>query len=197
MATHTDTLARIYAKSLFEMATAAGGDRAVEESVDELEQIAAANSDPAVARFFSSPMVAKSRRKELLKTVFSGKISDLTLRFLLVLNANDRLNHFPAIVVAFRQMLEQARGRIDVEVITAGPLGAEQVALLKQKIQSVIGREPLIEQSVDPSMIGGVKIRVGDRLIDGSVAGRLRRMRHALLTAGDAAVRLKSDSIAV
>jgi F-type H+-transporting ATPase subunit delta len=196
MSTYTDTLAKIYAKSLFEMATAAGGDRAVEETVDELEQIVAGYSNPAIEGLFSPGLLAKARRHDLLKQAFGGKITDLTLRFLLVLNANDRLSHFRPVVGAFRQLLEQARGRMEVEVITAGALGDEQLSMLKQKIQAVLGREPLIQQSVEPAMIGGLKVKIGDRLIDGSVSGRLRRMRHSLLTNGDAAIRLKAGAIA-
>jgi F-type H+-transporting ATPase subunit delta len=195
MSNHADALARIYARSLFEMAMAAGGDPAVEEALDELEQIVAAQADPAFARFIGSAMIAKSRRKELLQKAFKGRVSDLTLRFLLVLNANNRLSRFNSIVAAFNELHEQHYGRMPVEIITAGPLGDEQLQMLKQKIQAVLGSEPILHQSVDPSMIGGLKVKVGDRLIDGSVSGRLRRMRHGLLTTGQAAVRQRTASV--
>ncbi len=178
------------------MAMAAGGEAAVQSTLDEMKDLVSAHDDLWFKRLFTTAMIAKGKRREVLEKAFRGRISDLMLRFLLVLNANDRLGHFRGIADGFNEMLEEHRGRTPVEVITAGALGHEQVEMIKSRIQAVLGREPILHQSVDPRMIGGLKIKLGDRLIDGSVAGRMRRMRHALLTQGDADIRQRAETIA-
>ena len=83
----TDALANIYARSLFELATDAGGDEKVTEIADEIEQICElAVSNKEIGVFFSSPIIDNNKRGEALSAIFSNRVTDLTLRFLLVLN---------------------------------------------------------------------------------------------------------------
>lgn len=190
MATETDALAQVYARSLFELAQEAGGTDKVLEIADELSQVCEmSRADSSFREFLASPIVDVARRGESLRRIFADRITDLTLRFLLVLNKKGRLSHLEPITGAYDLHVHTAFGRIEVDVITPAPMAAEHLEPIKQRIQAALGREPILYQSTDPSMIGGIKLRIGDQLIDGSVANRLRRIRQNLLTSGSARVR--------
>lgn len=178
----TDALAQIYAKSLFELAGQAGGTEKVIEIGDELGQLAALlKSDKELGEFFASPIIDKAKRGESLRRMFADRITDLTLRFLLVLNQKERLGHFPMIRAAFDGLVLEAANRVEVEIYTPAPLGEPQLESIRSRIQEAIGKTPILVPGTDEAMIGGLKLRIGDQLIDGSVATQLRRVRQSLL----------------
>jgi F-type H+-transporting ATPase subunit delta len=180
---HTDALAQIYAKSLYELADAAGGPDKIVEIEDELEQICElARADTSFREFLASPIIDVNRRAE-------DRITDLTLRFMLVLNAKGRAGHMETINTAYSQLVQAAHDRVEVDLFTPGPLGDEQVETIKQRIQQAIGKEPILHHYTEPDMQGGLTLRIGDQLIDGSVATRIRRMRQNLLTSGSTDMR--------
>jgi F-type H+-transporting ATPase subunit delta len=181
MPTHTDALASTYARSLFELAEAAGGQAKITEVAGELEQIVELMREQREFReFLASPVIDKVKREQSLRQIFQNRITDLVLRFLLVLNGNGRLNHLEPIGAAFDSLVQEAYGRIEVDVFTAAPLGREQIDALAKQIKAALDRDPVLHPYTEPSMIGGVKLRIGDQLIDGSVATRLKRMRRDL-----------------
>ena len=182
METHTDALAQIYAKSLFELAQEAGGRDKIIEVGEELGQIGdLVGGDEAIAEFLASPIISTARRRESLLRIFADKVTDLTLRFLLVLNAKGRLGHFGPISRAYGEMVQEALGRIDIDLHTPAPLGDEQAETIRRRIGEALRLEPILHRYTDESMIGGLKLRIGDQLIDGSIASRLRRLREELL----------------
>ncbi len=185
-----DALAQVYAKSLFDLAQQAGGREKIEEVSDELEQIVELmRSDRKLREFLSSPVIDEKKRQASLQRMFANRVTDLTLRFLLVLNDRHRLGHLESISEAFSHLVQEAFGRIEVDVYTATPLEANQRAAITQRIRDALGREPVIHPYVDRSLIGGVRLRIGDQLIDGSVVSSLRKLRQTLLTSGSAVVR--------
>lgn len=196
MATHTDALAKVYARSLYDLANEAGGHDKIVEVGDELEQICELSRGAQVfGEFLTSPIIDSAGRGKSVRAIFDGRITDLTLRFLLVLNDKGRLAHLESITTAYDQLVHDAFDRVEVDIFTPAPLGSEQIDSIKQRIQSVLDRQPVIYSYTDPSMIGGIKLRIGDQLIDGSVASRLRRMRHNLLVGGSSAVRERAEHI--
>ena len=92
-------------------------------------------------------------------------------------------------------MVHEAFGRVEVDVFTPSTLDPEQVRSLEQRIGTALKKEPVVYTYTDPDMIGGLKLRIGDQLIDGSVAARLRRIRQGLLTSGSSAIRQRFDRI--
>jgi F-type H+-transporting ATPase subunit delta len=191
-----DALAQTYARSLFELVQAKGGQGAIESTLGELEDILElARSSPNLSEFFASPAVPAARRRESLKRMFKGRISDHTCHFLLVLNDKGRLAHLPSIAAAFDAMVQEHFGRVEVDVYTAGPISADELRAIKDRFQRAIGKEAIIHPYTDGSMLGGVKIRIGDRLIDGSVATQLRRMKEQLHSSGSAALRASTERI--
>ncbi len=191
-----DALAQIYARSLYDLADKAGGRGKIEEVAGELEQVCElVRADRSFQQFLNSPIIDRSKRAAALRRIFHEHVTDLVLRFLLVLNAKGRLGHLEAIGDAFDSLVQEAFGRIEVDVYTPEALRTEQIRSLGKRIGQALGKEPILYTYTDPALIGGVALRIGDQLIDGSVAGRLRRMRQALLSAGSSAIRRRAGQI--
>jgi F-type H+-transporting ATPase subunit delta len=190
-----DAVARVYAQSLLELADAAGGDEKIVETGGELGVIAEMiRDDSEVAEFLRSPIVDSEKRAESLRRIFEGRVSDLVLRFMLVLNGKGRLGEFGSMASGYDQLVNERMGRVEVDVMTVdGALAPDQLALLGEKVKAKLGQEPVFHQYADESLIGGLVLRVGDQLIDGSVRGQLRRMREELLAAGSTRVRAGAD----
>lgn len=185
-----DALSRLYAASLFELAQAEGGQAKIEEVLAELEDVLElGRADFSFGEFLSSRIVTVVDRAASLDRIFKGRISDLTLRFLQVVNEKDRLSHLPAIAASFDEINQHAFGRVEVDVYTAAPLDQEELNTIRNRLQVVLGKPPVIRAYVEPTMIGGVKMQIGDQLIDASIAAELRRMRDRLATSGAAELR--------
>lgn len=190
MMNQSDALAQVYAKSLFGLAQDAGGRDKIEEVSDELEQVSELlRGDRKLREFMGSPIIDQDKRRESMQRIFQNRVTDLTLRFLLVLNDRGRLSHLESISEAFGHLVQEAFGRVEVDVFTAAPLDGGQLAQITERIRQALGREPVVHPYVDSSLIGGVRLRVGDQLIDGSVASSLRRLKQSLMTGGGAALR--------
>lgn len=197
MATATaDPVASVYAEALVELADEAGAQTKVADIEAELnELIGFVERDPAFAAFLESPIISTDDRRKSLEAIFRARISDLLLHFLFVLNAAGRLGHLHAIAIAYRQITLRMAGRVEVEVFAAEPLSAEVQESVRRSLASSLGADPILNVTVDPSLIGGLKIRLGDTLIDASVATRLRQMRDALRGNGSQAVRDRFSSL--
>lgn len=189
-----DALASIYAKSLFELAEAKGGRAAVEDCLSELEDILElARSNPKFGELLSSRALPSASRSASLDRIFKGRVSDLTYKFLQVVNNKDRLAYLPPIAGAFDSIAQAKFGRVEVDVFTVEPLPADQVSRLRDQLSSKLGKEVILHPYVDGNMIGGVKFRIGDQLIDGSIETKLRSMRDQLNVQGLANLRGKID----
>ena len=192
-----DAVAQVYARSLFELAYEAGGLPVIETSSLELEEIAGLmDGDARFGEFMRSIVIPVERKRETLRQIFGeDRVSDLVLRFLLVLNDKERLGHLPEIAQAFRDLYWDMIGRIDVEATTAKPLEDAESQRVIELIRNAIGKEAVLRNKVDESMIGGLRLRIGDRLIDASVATRLARMRESLTKTGSETARARFESM--
>lgn len=185
-----DALARLYARSLFELASTDGGQSRIEEVLSELDQVLElARTDTRFAEFLSSRILPSKKRAESIQRIFQGSVSDLTLKFLQVLNMKDRLAHLPPIVAALDQMVQKEFGRIEVDVYTATPATPDELNSIRTRLQTLLGREPVLHAYTEPSMIGGLKLQIGDQLIDASLSANLRRLRDRLANEGSATIR--------
>lgn len=188
-------VATVYANALFELAKSAGGDAgasAMGEEVSALCEIVRA--DARMRRFIESPVIGAEKRGKAIERMLKGRVSDRLLTFLLVLNRKGRLGALLAVGDAYDAALQQAFGKAEVDVYTvdgAAPSPESQQAM-RERIRAATGKDPVFHFYADPHMVGGVKFRIGDQLVDGSVATRLRRMRSALIEKGGARVRAAS-----
>lgn len=195
MATQTDAISTIYARSLYELAEGAGADK-VKEIAEELADIVElTRGDQTFGEFLQSPIIARDKRRQSLQLIFGDRVTDLTLRFLLVLNDKGRLPHLLSIVAAYDAMVDEAHGRIEVDMWTAAPMGDEQLETVTARIREALGKDPILHAYTDEAMMGGIKLRIGDQLVDGSIATRLRRMRQGLLRDGSSTMRARAASI--
>lgn len=191
-----DALARTYAASLYELSEARAGKAGVEECLGELEEILdLARGNARFSEFMSSRSVAAEARGRSIDKIFRGVVSDTTVKFLQVLNKKGRMSHLPAIVQAFDNIVQSKLGRVEVDAYTAEPLSAEGSERLRDQLARALSREVVIHAYTEPAMIGGVKLRIGDQLVDASVATRLRRMKDQLEGQGLSRLRTKFDSI--
>ena len=191
-----DALAFRYAKSLFELAEADGGRDRIEGVLAELESVLElARGDARFSEFFASRVLPAKSRAASIRAIFEARTDDLVLRFLLVLNDKGRLGHLAPIVGAFDHLAQERFGRIEVDVFTAAPLSGEDLASIKARLKGALGRDIVLHPYTDGSMIGGVKLRIGDQLIDGSVSTQLRRLKHRLAVDGLAEVRARASRI--
>lgn len=190
--TPPDALSEVYATSLFEVCQADGGDTAVQETLDELDAILSmAREDAAFNEFLASQVLSARDRSTSLRSIFEGKISNRTLTFLLVLNDKDRLARLPSLVQAFHEKAQEAFGRLEIDVHTAGPISSADLSTIRDRLAAALNKEVVAHHRHDPAMIGGLKLRFGDRLVDGSIATRVRRMRDQLGQDGAARVRAR------
>jgi F-type H+-transporting ATPase subunit delta len=174
----TRQLSRVYGEALL---NAAGPQAA--NVLDELETLIhdVFDRQPAIATTVGSPAVGRERREEVLRHTLQGRVSDTLFHFLLVLNRHQRLNILRQIAITARDILETRSGRIQIEVRSAVPLADDQQERLRQDLRTTLHREPVLHLHVDPDLIGGVLVRVGDRVYDATIRGRLDNLRTQLL----------------
>lgn len=185
-----DALSETYAQSIYELAQKQGGQSAVEQILGELEDVLElARSDAQFNEFLSSRVLKQSDRTKSLTGIFSGKVHDLTLKTLQVLNEKGRLSHLIPIVAALDVIVQREMGRVEVDLYTAAPVDSGELAKIKEQLNSSLGKEAIVHPYTDPSMIGGVRLQIGDKLIDASLQTRLRKMRDRLAEEGSSSLR--------
>ena len=172
-------IARVYARSLLELADRDGS--AAEILAELLELREASESSSELGRFIADPLIETDLRRHVLERMFRAKASDLLLDTLQVMNRKGRLQLLPALAEAYRQEWEVRRGRVEVTVATAVPLTESSRDRLQKALSSFTGLEAQLTETVDEGLIGGMVVRVGDRKVDTSVARELRRLGDRLL----------------
>lgn len=191
-----DALAKVYAKSLFELAHAQGGQANAESILGELEDIIElARQDKSFSELLASRLIDSTKRDASLERMFSGKVSPLTLNFLRQINRKGRLANLSQIASAMDEMVQNQFGRVEVDVFTATPIGAGELESVRKQLSDSLGKDVIMHPYTDSSMLGGIKLRVGDQLIDASIQAELRKMRDMLLNKGSAQVRSRSSDI--
>jgi F-type H+-transporting ATPase subunit delta len=172
-------LARTYSIALLD---AAGDDAPA--VLDELEEIVAdvLHAQPAFAELLASPAVSATEKARVIDEVFGGRTRPIVLNFLQVLNRHGRLGVLEPIVTQARTDLDRKQGKRRVTVRTAVPLDDAQQSALRERLSALIGgATPLLKLEIDPSLIAGMVVQVGDDVYDASVRTRLKRLRDRLI----------------
>ena len=171
-------VARVYAESLLALAEEQG---TADDVLDELDGLVALEErDPDVASFFASPLVGEGERRGAIEKSFRSRASDLVVDTLQVMNSKGRLELLPALAVAYGSALDVLRRRIDVEVTSAVALGDDSRQQLLDTLSRVTSREIRLAETVDPEVLGGIIVSLGDRKIDYSLATELRQLDDQL-----------------
>jgi len=176
-------IARVYAEALLNVAIKQNETDAVLEELRALvEEVLQAN--PTLADFFAHKAIGHDRMADLLNKVFRGRVSDTFDNFLMVLNDHDRLDLLRPILAAYRYLNNERKRRLIVQVRSAAPLLDQQRERLLQELRQAFQYEPVLESQIDPDMLGGLVVRVGDWLYDASVRTRLETLGNQLSERG-------------
>lgn len=173
-------LARRYAEALVDAAVKEGQADAAVQELDELVADVLVPF-PVFAQILASHRVAAGEKDRILSDVFQGRASDLVMRFLRVLNRHGRLELLAAAAREARLLWDRRNRRIPVSVRSAVPLNEDQVRALSDRLQGLVAGTPVLTATVDPGLIGGLVVQVGDLLYDGSVKSRLAQLRKRLI----------------
>lgn len=186
--TQTNQVGRVYADALVELAQKNGQ---LDEIADEGQQLVTLLAEqPQLQVLLANPAITSAARVELVQRVFSGRVSDTMLRFLSVMARKDRLNELDAVLVSLRQRVSELRGEVEVDAWTAVAMSDETRDDVRNRVAAALGGKTVtLREHVDGSLLGGLKLRVGDRLVDGTAATRLRLLRRNLVAAGKTAAR--------
>jgi F-type H+-transporting ATPase subunit delta len=137
------------------------------------------------ARFLRSPVIAGDDKAKALDALLAkGKTNGLVANFLKLIARNGRLFALDAIIAGFRELTAKARGEVTADVTSASPLSAEQVKSLAETLKGKIGKTVTLNQFVDPSLIGGLQVKVGSQMIDSSLKTKLTAMKIAMKEVG-------------
>jgi F-type H+-transporting ATPase subunit delta len=182
-ATGVSGLAERYAAALFDLADERHALDAVAGDLRELRAMLA--ESPDLARLVRSPVLSREAQgKAIAALAERAGLSPLTRDFLGVVARNRRLFAAPAMIDSYLAKLAQRRGEVTAEVTAAQPLSEAQNAALGEQLRRAVGRRVTVDIRVDPSLLGGMVVKVGSRMIDSSLRSKLQRLRLALRGAG-------------
>ena len=176
----TERVAAVYAEALFGAAENAGAADAVLAEFDSLI-VDVLDRHPKFAEILGSALIAHEEKVGILDRSFGSTASPLMLNFLKVVSRHGRLDCLRAINRQTHAVYDKARGRVPVELITAAPVSDTDAATIAKTLAGVISGEPVVRRRVDPALIGGAVVRVGDTVYDGSIARQLDNVRQKMI----------------
>jgi F-type H+-transporting ATPase subunit delta len=172
-----------YATALFELALE---QKALEQVAGDLNRFGEAlDTFDDLVRLVKSPVFTAEEQGRALAAILEQlKIDGLTKNFLLLVAKNRRLFATPDMIRAFRAMLARHRGEVSASVTAATKLTESQVTALKQALQAALGQEVMLEERVDPGLLGGLVVKVGSRMVDTSLRTKLNSLKVAMKEVG-------------
>ena len=171
-------VAKIYANALLLSVVEKGMIDVAYDQFESFKKLIA--KDKSLVHFLASPQILDENKKSLIRDVFSSRVEKLFVEFLVVLVDKNRVNFFPEIIDEFTRLVEAKRGIGRVTVITAVPLNDDERVKLKDTMQKKTNLEIILEEKVDPSIIGGMIIILHNEIIDGSVSHGLNAVEEQL-----------------
>lgn len=171
------TIARPYAEAAFALASE---EKALAHWSASLASLAQVVRAPELSALFGNPAVSAGRMTELLAAAVPG-LSDTEKKMVLVLAENERLSALTEISALYEQLRNQAEQTLSAQVTSAFPMTDAQLNDLVDTLQKKHGKKVKASVVVDPALIGGVSIAIGDEVFDASVRGKLARMASALM----------------
>jgi F-type H+-transporting ATPase subunit delta len=171
------TIARPYAKAAFEFALE---NKALDQWSSMLGFVAAVVRDTQMQTVLQSPVMSDDQKAEIITSVDANKIDAKGKNFIYQLAKNDRLDLLPEISILFDLLKAEQEKVVEVKVTSAFALSAPETEILARSLKTRLGRDVQISSELDKSLIGGLIIRAGDMVIDGSVRGKLAKLGESL-----------------
>jgi F-type H+-transporting ATPase subunit delta len=178
-ATGISGLAERYAAALFELADEHHELDAVAGDMRELRAMLQASGD--LLRLVRSPVLSRAEQgKAMAALAADAKLSKLSADFIAIVARNRRLFAVPAMIEAYLNKLAERRGEVTAEVVAAQPLTKAQEDALGEQLRRVVGGRVTMDVRVDPSLLGGMVVKIGSRMVDGSLKGQLQRLQLSM-----------------
>jgi F-type H+-transporting ATPase subunit delta len=172
-----------YATALFELARDEKSIDAVKADLDRFEALL--NDSADLARLVRSPVFSADAQSRALTAVLDrAGVSGISANFLMVLTANRRLFAVADVIRAFRALVAKFKGEATADVTVAETLPDRNLDALKAALKSVTGKDVILNVKVDPSIIGGLIVKLGSRMVDSSLRTKLNSIKHAMKEAG-------------
>lgn len=165
-----------YAKSMLDLALEQGMLEQVQQDMALFAKTVKENRDFDL--FLSNPIINHGKKLAILKSLFTGKVSDLTLKFYLLITQKNREAILASVATEFEKQYNAYKGIAIAHVTTAVPLTPELRSQIGQKVSQETGKTIQLRENVDPTLIGGMVLRIGDNQLDGSIRTNLRNLRN-------------------
>ena len=172
------TKAESYAASLVELAKIDAGLDAVEEDLRFVKETVGEHINLRGA--LADPVVPAEKKQKIVEDIFKAKVADVTLNFIQLLVGMGQVELLPEIADEFTRRLEQVENKVVAEVTTAIDLDDAMVAHLTERLKALTGKQVTVRAKVDPAIVGGIVVRLGGRLLDGSIRHQLERLRQQM-----------------
>jgi len=172
------TAARRYAEAAFELAQR---DDALDRWAADLQAAADVVALPEVEQTLGNPAIPLVERRAGLDRVLDGRVQAPVRKLAGLLLERARLSLLPRVAAEYRRLLNTHRGIVTAIVTSAAPLTDEETAAVRARVEQMAGARVELQAQVDPDLLGGLTVQVGDRFLDASVRGRLERLRGELL----------------
>jgi F-type H+-transporting ATPase subunit delta len=172
------TAARRDAEAAFDLASRDGAHDRWEKDLRTAAELLA---DERVARVVNNPAIPLADREAVLQRLLGRRLARPALNLVRLLARRGRIDILPAVAAHFGRLLDESRGIVAATVSSAVPLDDDEEAAVRSRVEAMTGHEVRLSTEVDPDLIGGLVVRVGDQWIDASVRGRLERLRDQLV----------------
>jgi len=173
--------AQRYAQALFELANEQGEDEYVEAELEALS--ASLKAAPAAERFLGNPALKRAQKRQVIEKLFTGKkpkIEDILVKFLLLLFDKHRFYLLHDVAVSFRKIADESQGQAVVEIRSALPMGEGQRGAIVSRIEKMTGKKMAVRSEVDARILGGVIVKVGNKVMDDCVRTKIGNFKKEL-----------------
>jgi F-type H+-transporting ATPase subunit delta len=174
----TGALARRYARALFELAVEMSVLDQIDHEIRFLSDLIAQNDE--LKYLLNHPNIDAAAKKEVLGNILDNHVSDMSKRFFFLLIDRRRQNMLAMIEREFIRLANETRHLVEAKIVSAVPLSLDQEQKIKQVIAKTTGKNVQLTAEVNPMLIGGARLQIGDQVIDGSVAAALSKLRREL-----------------
>lgn len=168
-------IASRYAKSLLGLADEKKSLDKVMKDMEAFQSLCEENRDMVL--MLRNPIIASLKKRDILKKIFDKKVDKLTMAIFEIITKKGREQYLPEIAAAFKSQYYDKKGIVESSVTTVVPLSAAVKKELNAVVEKLTGKKVVLTEQIDPELIGGLVLKIGDRQIDDSVSGKLRELR--------------------
>lgn len=169
---------RLYGDSLYDLAAGEGLEEEIREQMEQIRELFREN--PAYVKLLSQPVIPLEERKKLIEEAFGSQAERYLVNFLKLLCDRELLREYPECCRAFAARYDRDRGIARAEAVSAVRLSEEQMEALRKKLEKFSGRQVKLSQRLDPGVLGGLRVEMEGKSLDGTVKGRLQGIAEKL-----------------